>query len=125
MRERLSPGDLVRRLEIDSHLALGECDDALMDWVERLAPHGLDNPEPVYQVARAEVAAAAVVGGGKHLRLTVRDGTGSAEVIGFGFGDQAAAVRRAGVAALAFAPTRNEWNGTSRIQLKLKGLRLP
>jgi single-stranded-DNA-specific exonuclease len=123
--ERLSPGDLVRRIPYDAPLALGECDGTLIDWVERLAPHGLDNPEPVYLLAQAEVESTSVVGGGKHLRISVRDPSGHAEAIGFGMGGEAAAVRRAGRCALLFVPARNEWNGTSRIQLKLKGLRLP
>ncbi len=125
VRERVGPGDPIRRLEYDCALTLAECDLGLVEWIDRLAPHGLDNPEPVYHLAHAEVAAASVVGGGKHLRLAVRDETGSAEAIGFGFGPQAEAVRRAGKCALLFVPTLNEWNGTSRIQLKLKSLKLP
>ncbi len=125
VRERVRPGDLVRRLEVDSDVTLGECDDRLVDWVQRLAPHGLDNPEPVFRVPRAEVVSTHVVGRGKHLKLSVRDATGSAEAIGFGLAGQAEAVRRAGACALAFVPTRNEWNGAPRIQLKLKGVRLP
>jgi len=123
--ERLSPGELVRRIPYDAPLALGECDETLIDWIGRLAPHGLDNPEPVYLLAQAEVQSTSVVGGGKHLRISVRDPSGHAEAIGFGMGGEAEAVRRAGRCALLFVPARNEWNGTSRIQLKLKGLRLP
>lgn len=125
VRERLRPGDLVRRIEFDAALTLAECDLGLVEWIDRLAPHGLDNPEPVYHIAQATVSSASVVGGGKHLRLALRDDTGTAEAIGFGFGPQADAVRRAGRCALLFTPTRNEWNGTARVQLKLKGLKLP
>jgi single-stranded-DNA-specific exonuclease len=125
VRERAKPGDFVRRLELDADVTLSECDAPLVEWIERLAPHGLGNPEPVFRVARAEVGAVSVVGGGKHLRLTVRDGSGSAEAIGFGLGGQADAVRRSGLCALAFVPTLNEWNGVSRVQLKLKGIQLP
>jgi single-stranded-DNA-specific exonuclease len=123
VRERMSPEEMVRRLEYDSAITLGECDHGLADWIERLAPHGLGNPEPVYHLPQVEVTSVAVVGGGKHLRLGVNDGTGAAEAIGFGFGDRAEAVRSAGRCALLGVPTRSEWNGTPRLQLKLKGLR--
>ncbi len=123
VRESAGPAARVRRLEYDAALTLGECDLGLVGWIERLAPHGLENPEPVFHLAPAEVAAVSVVGGGKHLRLTLRDGTGAAEAIGFGLGGEAAAVRRAGRCAALAVPTRNEWNGTVRLQLKLKGLR--
>lgn len=125
VRERVKPSDLVKRVAYDAPLALGEADAPLVDWIERLAPHGLDNPEPVYYLPAAEVVSTSVVGGGKHLRLALRDATGGAEAIGFGFGGEAEAVRQAGRCALLFVPGRNEWNGTSRIQIKLKGLRLP
>ena len=125
VRERTTPGDFVRRLDIDADVTLGECDAGLVGWIERLAPHGLGNPEPVYRAARVEVTAATVVGGGKHLRLSVRDATGTAEAIGFGLGAQAEKVRAAGACALAFVPMRNEWNGVARVQLKLKDVQGP
>ena len=125
VRERTTPGDFVRRLDIDADVTLGECDAGLVGWIERLAPHGLGNPEPVYRAARVEVTAATVVGGGKHLRLSVRDATGTAEAIGFGLGARAERVRAAGACALAFVPMRNEWNGVARVQLKLKDVQGP
>ena len=125
VRERVSPADRVKRVTYDAPLTLAECDETLVEWVERLAPYGLDNPEPIYHLAHAEVEATSVVGGGKHLRLTVRDGSAQAEAIGFGLGGEAEAVRRAGCCALLFVPSRTEWNESTRLQLKLKGLRVP
>ena len=53
------------------------------------------------------------------------DDTGSAEAIGFGLGERADEVRRAQRCTLAFVPTRNEWRGETRVQLKVKGVRVP
>ena len=70
------------------------------------------------------IEAATAVGGGKHLRMTVRDATGARR------GDRLRPRRRRpprsprrAAATLAFVPTRNEWMGEPRIQLKLKGVR--
>jgi len=111
--------------EIDADVNLADCNLGLVDWLERMSPHGLDNPEPLFQAADLTVESATTVGQGRHLRLQVQDGTGSAEAIGFGLGAQADEVRRARRCTLAFVPTRNEWRGESHVQLKVKGVRVP
>jgi len=120
------PGEAAgQRLEVDSDLRVAECDGDLVRYLERMAPHGLDNPEPVFRMLDARVREVSVVGGGKHVRMRVGDGLGEVDAIGFGLGDQAPALRAAGRADLAFVPTHNEWNGDTRVQLKLKSVRLP
>lgn len=125
VRERIPAEAFVPRLTIDADVRLNECDLPLVDWIERMSPHGLDNPEPLFQAADLAVDAVTTVGQGRHLRLQVRDATGTAEAIGFGLGERAEEVARARRCALAFAPTRNEWMGETRVQLKVKGVRCP
>jgi len=125
VRDRLTPDDCVPRLVLDGELSLADCSYELVEWLERMSPHGLDNPEPMFRTKDVTIDSATSVGGGKHLKLTVRDRTGRADAIGFGLGDQAAAVARAGRCDLAYVPTRNDWQGESRIQLKVKGVKLP
>jgi single-stranded-DNA-specific exonuclease len=121
--ERLSLDECVPRLGIDDDVTMAECDLRFVDWLDRLSPHGLGNSEPVYRASGLKIVSASAVGGGKHLRLQVRDATGGAEAIGFGFGDRLREVTATGVCDLAFVPSRNEWMGESRVQLKLKGAR--
>ena len=125
VRDQQRPESYSPRLEVDSDVRLAECDAELIRYLERMAPHGLDNPEPVFRLAEARVREVGVVGGGKHVRLRVADGEGEVDAIGFGMGDLAASLRSAGKADLAFVPTHNEWNGDTRVQLKLKGVQLP
>ncbi len=125
VREQYRPDQFVQRLELDADLHAVECDMELVEWLERMAPHGLDNPEPVFRMADARLEQVQEVGGGKHVRLVARDESGEVEAIGFGMGDRARPLARAGRADLAFVPTRNEWSGESRVQLKLKGVRIP
>ena len=120
VRERLVPDDYVSKLEIDADLTLQECDLDLIHWLERAAPHGLDNPEPVFRTQEAIVESVQRVGGGRHLRLWVRDATGVREAIGFGLGEQAGGIAKARRCALAFIPERNDWMGETRIQLRLR-----
>lgn len=125
VREQYRPDQFVQRLEIDADVRAGECDMELVEWLERMAPHGLDNPEPLFRMSGARLDQVQEVGGGKHVRLRVRDDSGDVEAIGFGMGERARAMARAGTADLAFVPTRNEWHGEARVQLKLKGVHIP
>ena len=65
------------------------------------------------------------VGNNKHVRFNVCADGLEVEAIGFGMGDQAAALAHAGRADLVFVPTRNEYKDQTRVQLKLKAIRLP
>jgi single-stranded-DNA-specific exonuclease len=125
VRETHRPDQFLTRLEVDAELRLAECDEELVGWLERMAPHGLDNPEPVFQLLGARVERVTRVGRDKHVRFVVREGDHELEAIGFGMGEQAPAIARAGRADLVFSPTRNEWKNEMRVQLKLRAVRLP
>jgi single-stranded-DNA-specific exonuclease len=125
VREQFRPDQFVQRLEIDADLRAADCDMELVEWLERMSPHGLENPEPLFRMMGARLEQVQEVGAGKHVRLRVRDDSGEVEAIGFGMGDRARAMARAGRADLVFVPTRNEWHGEARVQLKLKGVHIP
>ena len=125
VRERLEPGRSAPGLTIDCVLPLGGCDLTLVEWLERMSPHGLDNPEPLFRSGEVALESVSAVGGGKHLRLGVRDPSGLAEAIGFGLGERVRDLATARRCELAFVPVRNEWRGETRVQLKVKGVRVP
>ena len=89
--------------------------------LDRLAPFGLGNPEPMLLVASVEATAAGTVGDGKHLRFRIRqaerDG-GSA--IAFGLGAQLERLQQPGRYDVAFRLKENRWNGTVAPQLVVR-----
>ncbi len=126
-RQGCKPDRFAPRIEIDAELTPEECTADLVQWLERLAPHGLENPEPLFQMLGARIDKVTQVGRGpqQHLRFNVAGTAGPLlEVIGFGMGEQAGALRAAGRADLVFTPTLNEWEQKVRVQLKLKSLRI-
>jgi single-stranded-DNA-specific exonuclease len=123
VREHRPAGAIAPRIVMDADVTLGDCNSGMVEWLERLSPHGLDNTEPLFRASGLVVESAATVGGGKHLRLGLSDGTGRAEAVGFGLGGRAAGLRRGSRCQAVFAPTRDEWQGVPRIQLKLRGVR--
>ena len=124
VRAEYHPERFTPRIEVDDDLPLSACTPELVDWLERLAPHGLDNPEPQFQMLGTRVERVVQVGNKQHLRFNVCGEGRQLEAIGFGMGEHADALRAAGRADLVFNPTRNDWNDEVRVQLKLKSLRL-
>jgi len=121
---RLAPGGGILPLTIDGDLALGAAISPGRMAGAHVAPR-LDNPEPLFRTGEVELQSVSAVGDGKHLRLGVRDASGAAEAIGFGLGERARDLAAARRCELAFVPVRNEWRGETRVQLKVKGVRVP
>lgn len=123
--ERLDPARCVPRLVLDGEVALADCTLGLVDWLDRLAPFGLGNPEPLFEVRGAGVESVSRVGDGRHLKLQLAGPSGPVDAIAFGHGDRAASLRRGDRCDLAVVPARNEWMGQTRLQLRVKGIRTP
>jgi single-stranded-DNA-specific exonuclease len=123
VREQLTPDRFIPQLTIDGEARLGECDLELISCLERMSPHGLDNPEPVFAARAVSLDTVTTVGGGRHLKVRLRDATGAVEAIGFGLAERAPDARPGGVADVAFVASRNEWRGDNQVQLRLKDLK--
>src|SRR3954471_22184045 len=98
----LAPEDLVPVSRIDAVVAGGELGTELAEDLERLAPFGQANPEPVLLVPAARLLDPRPMGEGKHVRFTVESGGVRARAVAFGTtrlpapaGDAAAGRRRA------------------------------
>lgn len=124
VRRTLDPTSFGPSLTLDDELPLGGCDLELVGWLERMPPFGLGNGEPTFRANEVAVDSVSRVGGGRHLKFRARDESGGAEAIAFHSGERADELARAGRCAIAFVPQRNEWMGESRVQLKIKALRM-
>jgi single-stranded-DNA-specific exonuclease len=109
-------------LPIDDCLAPSQVTEDLIRHLARLEPHGVGNPEPVFQMDRFEVNKCRKVGQ-DHLKLWVcQEGVGF-DAIGFGMGNTFDEAFR-GTVRLACLPRLNEWQGKTSIQLKVRDLQL-
>lgn len=114
------PEDFVPQIWVDDELELGAIDDTFVDELERIAPHGAGNPEPVFLVRRATVAGRRIVGE-NHLKLFLRQGKGALSGIAFGMAD--AGIEQGSEIDLLLVPERNEWQGRSTLQFRLRDWR--
>ncbi len=116
--ERLDQQTLIPRLSLDVELEPGELTPTLVADLQRLAPFGAGNPEPVVCIRGLTVMEQKVVGS-EHLRLRLGRGRHYINAIAW---------RMAGRPApelldLAGVPEIDTWGGGSRLQIRVKDLK--
>src|SRR3989344_5319574 len=115
---------LTRNLRIDSELPLSLININLYESLQKLAPFGMGNPEPIF-VSSCIIEDIRLVGAeGKHLKLAVRDKKLEVkfEGIGFGLGDRANELHIGDKINITYTIDENEWNGEKHLQLKIKDI---
>lgn len=130
LRERLEKavaeqGDvasLARTLAVDCVVPLAEVNQDMILDVERLAPYGIGNPEPVIGVQGVRIISRQLTRG-DHLKLVVEQMGRRLDAIGFRMGDLPC--KPGDVVDLAFVPEYNTFQGQTFLQLRLKDVRLP
>ena len=123
--KKLSKDDLVPRLLIDSELGLEQINPELIRVLDLLAPFGPQNMRPVFSTRNLHVWGEPYVVGNNHLRLRVKKDGPVFDCIGFGMGDMAKPLSMKGIRLdLAYVVEPNFWNGTYKIQLRIKDLRI-
>ncbi|MEW5924189.1 MAG: single-stranded-DNA-specific exonuclease RecJ [Candidatus Zixiibacteriota bacterium] len=124
-KRMLTDDDLVAKLYIDSEIELSQVDNRLLDVIETFAPFGPQNMRPVFLTRNCEILGQPYCVGKNHLKMKVRKGDAVFDVIGFGFGDWARRLSgRGSLVDLVFVIEYNSWDGHTRIQLRLKDIKL-
>jgi single-stranded-DNA-specific exonuclease len=121
---KLQPGDLIRKLNIDSELNLDDITFDLVETLEKFSPFGPENTRPVFITRNLQVVGQPSIVGRNHLRMRVRSGYKILDVIGFGFGEYAKQLSLYGIDFdMAYVLEKNIHNGVTKIQLRVKDIR--
>ena len=136
MDANLSDDDLIPEVECDCAVELDTIDDATVTELERLAPFGIANREPLLYTGKATIGNLKGVGaGGNHLKCTIfsggegkAKGGGSSHLNGIGFGlagellpSTASTISNCDV---AFTPYIDNWQGRRGVKVKVKGIEI-
>jgi single-stranded-DNA-specific exonuclease len=111
--EALSPKTMI-----DAECHLSEIDYNLISDIEKMAPFGNMNPEPILYVKNIMPTFPTTVGN-NHLRMRLNENDINHDCIWFSKGHLLNLISESRIDA-AFTPHINNWNGRSAIQLKLK-----
>ncbi|MFH1175620.1 MAG: DHHA1 domain-containing protein, partial [bacterium] len=113
-------------IEIDQELEPDDVDWDLLKEIEKMAPFGEGNRQPLFILKKVFVKEARVVGNGsKHLKLTLRLDCKNGKIsyidgIGFGLGNLE--IKPGDKIDAVFYLEENIWNGNKTLQLKLKDI---
>ncbi|PYK31862.1 MAG: single-stranded-DNA-specific exonuclease RecJ [Verrucomicrobia bacterium] len=119
-RELLSDDDLQPRLRIDHEITFPELDFDFLGWHEMLQPFGNGNPQPLFFARAVESVAPPRVVGEKHLQLRLRQRNYHLRAIFFG---AAADSLPPPPWDIAFRIRRDEYEGETRLEMRLEGVR--
>lgn len=125
VNERLTVNDLLPVMHADILCDADELDDHTVAQLQRLAPFGRCNPQPVFGLCGLRLSQPAKRMGqqGKHLSLIVTNGRVSLRAVGFGMGDLADQLVAGSVVDVVCDVKVSTWQGVSRVELMLKSVR--
>lgn len=125
--KELTEEKLMRALHIDAELLLTAVTEKLWSAMRDFEPFGFGNPEPVFATSGVTVDDARLVGAdGKHLKLRIADESGiTIDAIAFGMGEFYPKLRPDKPIDIAYSVDMNVWNGSRKLQLKIKDIQFP
>jgi single-stranded-DNA-specific exonuclease len=122
---RLSDEAIIPKLSIDLEIELSDISEEYVGMIESFAPFGPQNLRPIFLTRNCEVVGTPYRVGNNHLKMRVRKGHSTFNVIGFGFGDMAQVISDKGcLVDLVYAIEFNTYNDITRIQMRLRDIKL-
>ncbi|ABX07463.1 MAG TPA: single-stranded-DNA-specific exonuclease RecJ [Herpetosiphon sp.] len=123
--QQITDAMMVPQLPIDAEATFDQLNLDTLAVLEKMAPFGLENPQPRFCSRRVTVIEARGVGAeNQHLRLRLQQGRHYQTAIGFNLGDWLAELPNGSQIDIVYTVGINEWNGRSSVQLTLVDLRL-
>ena len=120
----ITPDQLLPEINIDAEIQLSLIKPTLFNLIRQFEPFGPGNMKPVF-VARgvSDYQGNSAVVKDTHLRIVAQQGNGAiTEGIGFGLADKIGIVQ-SGLFDMAFCIEENEYNGNTRLQVKVVDVR--
>jgi len=119
----LTDEQLQKKIKVDLELSFNDVSEELSSCISTLAPFGMGNFEPTFVSRQVLVREKRLLGKErKHMRLVLQGGElgNVIEAVAFGMGDRIGEIEEEGYVDIVYTIGMNEWNGSRRLQIKLK-----
>ncbi|WP_037463567.1 single-stranded-DNA-specific exonuclease RecJ [Shimazuella kribbensis] len=122
--EWLSSEDYIKQTWIEEKISLADANTHLIDSLQQLAPYGMGNPVPLFQIEESEAVKIDWMGGqSNHLKLHLKDVEGNRlEAIRFRCSELADQLTVGANTKLVGELQVNEWNGRRKAQILIRDL---
>ena len=110
-------------LDVDCAITAELLSVAGVDSLNVLEPCGNGCPKPVLMLERMQVDRISMVGGGRHMRLRLRQGRYTMGAIYFSATPESASIQPGDLVDVAFLPQINEFRGERSVQLNVLDIR--
>jgi single-stranded-DNA-specific exonuclease len=121
LADKLDNNLFEKVLTVDLDLPFKLISDSLYQQIQKLAPFGMGNPEPVFISRNVTIASIRNVGNdGQHLKLVLQKDIYSFPAIYFRAGDNN--FKAGDLIDSVYTISENEWNGKKTIELKIRSL---
>ncbi len=119
---KLSLEDLLPSLDIDMELSFSDLDEASVLELERLAPFGAGNAEPLFFTRGLKLKGEPRTLARETLKFYATDGVSTREVIGFGLSSLKDNLLKARSFDLIFTARMDDWQGNTYVILEAKDI---
>jgi single-stranded-DNA-specific exonuclease len=110
--------------KIDHEIELFEINENLMEWLERFAPFGPENQNPVLMTKSVSIASYPYNVGRNHLKLKVIKNGVYLDLIGYNLGDYLPLLKKNSVIDIAYTLEYNRFGNKTTIQGKLRDIHI-
>ena len=123
----ITPEMQIPKIDIDLEMSIEDINMKTYRIIDQMAPFGPSNNRPIFILkGTIDNGAGRLIGQDKsHLKLAITDSANSKTLdgIGFGISTHFSLIQNKQIFDICFVMDLNEWNGTTKLQLRLKDLR--
>ncbi|WP_079708407.1 single-stranded-DNA-specific exonuclease RecJ [Paraliobacillus ryukyuensis] len=121
-QQKLTPEDYQEQLEIEAIISSDDIDMKLINTLTQLAPFGMANPKPLFQIKGKPAEVRQIGSKQNHLKLALQGERQVVQAIGFGIGELFHYITPQATIDLVGYLQINEWNGKKNPQIMLQDL---
>lgn len=124
IKQQLTEEDFKHIIEISDIISISDINEKLVSDINQLAPFGMKNPKPVFQIEDIPTDVRLIGSTKSHLKLHFKQDNMQLEGIGFGMGELHPHISSQTALKVVGELGINEWNGNKKAQIVMQDMKI-